>query len=74
MLKAREESAFIQFARDDLHSAAAGRVASHHFIEKVWDMTKNVAPSTAMSIADIVTYAIVGCLGLALVVAFIVLR
>ena len=59
------------FARVDLHLAAAGRVASHHFIEKVCYMTKNVAPATSMNIADMVTYGIVGCIVVSFLVAFI---
>ena len=59
------------FARVDLHLAAAGRVASHHFIEKVCYMTKNVAPATSMNIADMVTYGIVGCIVISFLVAFI---
>jgi hypothetical protein len=46
-------------ACDHLHFAAAGRVAPHRFIEKVPDMTKIVAPPSAMSMADRVTYGIV---------------
>ena len=59
------------FTRVDLHLAAAGRVASHHFIEKVCYMTKNVAPATSMNIADMVTYGIVGCIAVSFLVAFI---
>lgn len=59
------------FTRVDLHLAAAGRVASHHFIEKVYYMTKNVAPATSINIADMVTYGIVGCIALSFLVAFI---
>jgi hypothetical protein len=55
----------------DLHLAAAGRMASHHFIEKVCYMTKNVAPATSMNIADMVTYGIVGCIAVSFLVAFI---
>jgi hypothetical protein len=59
------------FTRVDLHLAAAGRVASYHFIEKVCYMTKDVAPATSINIADMVTYGIVGCIALSFLVAFI---
>ena len=62
------------FARDHLHFAAAGRVSPHRFIEKVLDMTKIIAPPHAMSMADRVTYGIVGGIVVLGVLAFIFLQ
>ena len=61
-------------ARDHLHYAAVGRVAPHRFIEKVLDMTKIIAPPHAMSMADRVTYGIVGGIVVLGVLAFIFLQ
>jgi hypothetical protein len=49
-------------------------VAPHRFIEKVLDMTKTVAPSTAMSMADKVTYGVVAGVVVLGVLAFIFLQ
>jgi hypothetical protein len=62
------------FARDRLHFAAVGRVPPHRFIEKVKDMTKTIAPREPMSMADRVTYGMVGGVFVLAVFAFIFLQ
>jgi hypothetical protein len=59
------------FARDHLHGAAMGRVTPHHFIEKVLDMTKIIAPPHPMNMADRVTYGMVACVFVLAVIAFV---
>jgi hypothetical protein len=61
-------------ASDHLHCAAAGVCRRNRFIERIQDMTKTVAPPTAMSMADRVTYGIVIGVVLLGVLAFIFLQ
>jgi hypothetical protein len=61
-------------ACDHLHYAAAGRVPPHRFIERIRNMTKIITPPYVMSMADRVTYFIVGGVFVLAVLAFIFLQ
>jgi hypothetical protein len=51
-----------------------GRVPPHRFIERFKDMTKTIAPPTAMSMADKVTYGVVAGIVVLGILAFIFLQ